>query len=146
MLLWCQVQYNTLIWCPHYAGVNGSQSLFNWPLVTEIMACTAARGTTSGLHCCYRPQVAMWVQMTPLTPWAPPGLVGITENTQVLALQHEEMGKCGYNGAWCVRRSPPVTSYDPRVMLKARWGNIVCVCVGGVFCCFKSSLKVEKLQ
>lgn len=84
MLLRCQMQYKMLMRCPHYAGVdsvNGSQSFFSWPLVTEIMACTAVRGTTSGFHRYHRPQVAMWVQMTPLTLRPPPGCVRISEKT-----------------------------------------------------------------
>lgn len=84
MLLRCQMQYNMLMPCPHYAGVdsvNGSQSLFSWPLVTEIMACAAVRGTTSGFHCYHGPRVVMWVQMTPLTRWAPLGHVRISEKS-----------------------------------------------------------------
>lgn len=84
MLLRCQMQYNMLMLCPHYAGVdsvNGSQSLFSWPLVTEIMACAAVRGTTSGFHCYHGPRVVMWVQMTPLTRWAPLGHVRISEKS-----------------------------------------------------------------
>lgn len=58
MVLRCHMQYHTLIRCPDYYSVvdsvNGSQSLFSWPLVTEIMACTAVRATTIGFHY-YRP-------------------------------------------------------------------------------------------